>query len=115
MKITFNQTPSQLKTAAGALTDNVKRGTSTAKVLAAIETEILSQLAGRQEPEPRGFITALTMPRQMPADIELDLTAGQWRIFKDALLAKAFAVDHMSAPIFAETVKTISVVLEIDA
>jgi hypothetical protein len=115
MKITFNQTPAELSMATEVLTSNVKRGTKTADALNAIKVALTSQPAGKTDPKQRGFIAALTTPKDMPADIELDLTAGQWSIFKDALILKAFRGETMQLSriqVLSETAKTISVGLE---
>lgn len=115
MRIAFNQLPSELVTAVGSITSNVKRGTATATVLTEIEEAVRAQLAAHSDPTPKGVFAKLATRAEVPGAITIELEPRQWRIFKDALLAGAFHGDAMGAAkiqILAETAKTISVGIE---
>lgn len=112
MKITFNQKPSVIRGVAGSLTDGVQEGTRTHQVLAQINEAVQAQIAGLSDPAPQPAPKGAsgTAPAMPATEIELDV--GQWRIFKDALLANAFGGDKTNAMIMTKAAKTISVGLE---
>jgi len=89
MKITFNEPASKLRFAASDLNAGFDMQSKDFQILTGIQKAIYDQIPEAEDAKPKGIISRMTMKSAPPGPIEIDLEPGQWRIWKDSLLAGA--------------------------